>query len=105
MKRSTSLLFLFLALPALAQDPPPPPQEYLDLQRWQYQATPQAASGQKWELEGASWSLDSGKIWVDESGTGLVFEGKGRFRMAVPVPGELAQLRRFTQKPELQEID
>src|SRR5215203_1301227 len=105
MIRRTALLFLFLSLPALAKDPPAPPQEYLDLQRWQYQATPQAAGGQKWEMEGASWSLDSGKIWVAESGTGLVFEGKGRFRMAVPDPIELAQLRRFTQKPELQEID
>ncbi|HWN41726.1 MAG TPA: M1 family aminopeptidase [Thermoanaerobaculia bacterium] len=105
MIRRTPLLFLFLALPVLAKDPPPPPQEYLDLQRWQYQASPQTAGGQKWEMEGASWSLDSGKIWVAESGTGIVFEGKGRFRMAVPDPIELAQLRRFTQKPELQEID
>ena len=32
-------------------------------------------------------------------------KGKGRFRMSVPDPIELAQLRRFTQKPELQEID
>ncbi|HEX5718818.1 MAG TPA: M1 family aminopeptidase, partial [Thermoanaerobaculia bacterium] len=110
MKRSTALLFLLFAVPVLAKDPPPPPQEYLDLQRWQYQASPQTASGQKWEMEGASWSLDSGKIWVAQpfegtTGTGLVFEGKGRFRMAVPDPAELAQLRRFTQKPELQEID
>src|SRR5215213_5233215 len=105
MIRRTSLLLLLFALPVLAKDPPPAPQEYLDLQRWQYQASPQAASNLKWEMEGASWSLDSGKIWVDESGTGLVFEGKGRFRMAVPDPIELAQLRRFTLKPELQEID
>ena len=103
----TCLLFLFAALPVLAKDPPPPPQEYLDLQRWQYQAAPQTvpAGGLKWEMEGASWSLDSGKVWVAESGTGMVFEGKGRFRMAVADPIELAQLRRFTQKPELQEID
>ena len=105
MIRRTSLLFLFFALPALAKDPPPPPQEYLDLQRWQHQASPQTVSGLKWEMEGASWTLDSGKLWVAESGTGFVFEGKGRFRMTVPDPIELAQLRRFTQKPELQEID
>src|SRR5688500_16599481 len=105
MIRRTPLLFLLFAVPVLAKDPPPPPQEYLDLQRWQYQASPQPVGGLKWEMAGASWSLDSGKIWVAESGTGLVFEGKGRFRMAVPDPIELAQLRRFTQKPELQEID
>lgn len=107
MIRRIPLLLLLFALPVLAKDPPAPPQEYLDLQRWQYQATPQTvpAGGLKWEMEGASWSLESGKLWVEESATGLVFEGKGRFRMAVPDPIELAQLRRFTQKPELQEID
>lgn len=104
MIRRTALLLL-VAIPVFAKDPPPPPQEYLDLQRWQYQASPQTVSGLAWEMEGASWSLGSGKLWVEESGTGLVFEGKGRFRMAVPDPIELAQLRRFTQKPELQEID
>lgn len=110
MIRRISLLLLLLGLlglPVLAKDPPPAPQEYLDLQRWQYQATPQTipSGGLKWEMETASWSLESGKLWIDESGTGLVFEGKGRFRMSVPDPSELAQLRRFTQKPELQEID
>lgn len=106
MKIRSALLLLF-ALPVLAKDPPPPPREYLDLQRWQYQAAPQTvpAGGLAWEMEGASWTLDSGKVWIDESGTGMVFEGKGRFRMAVSDPAELEQLRRFTQKPELQEID
>ncbi|HET9225780.1 MAG TPA: hypothetical protein VFR31_03875, partial [Thermoanaerobaculia bacterium] len=107
MIKRSALLLLFVSVPVLAKDPPPPPQEYLDLQRWQYQATPQTvpAGGLKWEMESASWTLESGKVWVDESGTGMVFEGKGRFRMAIPDPVELAQLRRFTQKPELQEID
>lgn len=105
MTLRASLLLLFLALPVLAKDPPPAPEEYRELQRWQYQAAPQTVSGLKWEVETASWSLDSGKLWVAESGTGMVFEGKGRFRMSVPDPIELAQLRRFTQKPELQEID
>jgi hypothetical protein len=96
----------------LAEDPPPPPEEYLQLNRWLYQAQPMAvpAGGLRWEKEGASWTLESGKIWLAEptaSGavTGLVFEGKGRFRMAVPDPVELAQLRRFAEKPDLQEID
>lgn len=111
MIRRTALVFLFFAvsLPqgVFAKDPPPAPREYLELQRWQYQATPQTvpAGGLSWEMEGAVWSLDSGKVWAAESGTGFVFEGKGRFRMAVPDPIELAQLRRFTGKPELQEID
>jgi len=60
-------------------------------------------------MEGASWTLESGKVWFAEPFegvvTGMVFEGRGRFRMAVPDPVELAQLRRFTRKPDLQEID
>lgn len=104
-------LLLSLALPLLAKDPPPAPKEYLDLQRWQYQASPQAvpSGGLGWELEGASWTLESGRLWLAEpvggAATGLVFEGRGRFRMAVPDPVELAQLRRFTRRPELMEID
>lgn len=110
-----TLLFVLLAslaLPVLADDPPPPPEEYLQLNRWLYSGTPVPvpAGGLRWEKEGASWTLDSGKIWLaepDANGavTGLVFEGKGRFRMAVPDPVELAQLQRFTGKPDLQEID
>jgi hypothetical protein len=112
--RASLLLVLAagLAFPAFAADPPAPPEEYLQLNRWLYRAEPVAvpAGGLRWEKEGASWTLESGKIWFAEptaSGavTGLVFEGKGRFRMAVPDPIELAQLRRFTEKPDLQEID
>jgi hypothetical protein len=112
--RSFWLLVLLAALsfPVFAQDPPPPPEEYLQLNRWLYRAQPVAvpAGGLRWEKEGASWTLESGKIWLAEptaSGavTGFVFEGKGRFRMAVPDPVELAQLRRFVEKPDFQEID
>lgn len=114
MNRRTPLflVLLSLALPVLAEDDvPPAPEEYLQLQRWQYQATPQTvpAEGLRWEMEGASWVLESGKVWLAEPFegvvTGMVFEGRGRFRMAVPDPVELAQLRRFTGKPDLQEID
>jgi hypothetical protein len=110
-----SLLFVLLAslaVPVFADDPPPPPEEYQQLNRWLYSAAPipVPAGGLRWEKEGASWTLESGKIWLAEPTaagvvTGLVFEGKGRFRMAVPDPVELAQLRRFAEKPDLQEID
>lgn len=106
------LLLALLAVPVFADDPPPPPEEYLQLNRWLYSGTPVSvpAGGLRWEKEGASWTLDSGKIWLAEPTaggvvTGFVFEGKGRFRMVVPDPIELAQLRRFADKPDLQEID
>ena len=112
IRRITLAVLLLLSLPLAAQDTPPAPEEYLQLQRWRYSAEPMPvpAGGIRWEMEGASWTLDSGKVWLAEPGqdgsvTGLVFEGRGRFRMAVPDPVELAQLRRFTRKPELQEID
>ena len=106
------LLLALLAVPVFADDPPPPPGEYLQLNRWLYGSAPipVPAGGLRFEKEGASWTLDSGKVWLAEPAangavTGLVFEGKGRFRMAVPDPIELAQLRRFAEKPDLQEID
>jgi hypothetical protein len=108
-------LLLCLAAPILAQSAPAPEAAKADydlLQRWRFRVEPIAvpAAGLRWSDEGGSWTLESGKIWLEEptSGgavTGFVFEGKGRFQMAVPDPIELAQLRRFTLKPELAAID
>jgi hypothetical protein len=79
---------------------------------WRYRADPVPVpeGGLRWEDEGASWELTSGKIWTGEPDsdgriTAWAFEGQGRFRMAVPDPVELAQLRRFTRKPDLASID
>jgi Peptidase family M1 domain len=103
-----------LALPrlAFAQTPDAAKADYDLLQRWRFRTQPIAvpAGGLRWSDEGGSWTLESGKIWLEEptSGgavTGLVFEGKGRFQMAVPDPIELVQLRRFTLKPDLAGID
>ncbi|HYX25461.1 MAG TPA: M1 family aminopeptidase [Thermoanaerobaculia bacterium] len=109
------LVVLSAALPALAQPPDPSAAARADydlLQRWRFRAEPIAvpAGGVRWSDEGGSWTLESGRIWLQEptsagAVTGLVFEGKGRFQMAVPDPIELAQLRRFAQKPELATID
>lgn len=103
---------LLLALPAFAQTPESLRDDYLALLRWQYRAEPIAvpAGGIRFASGEGSWSLDSGRIWLaaPTSGgavTGLVFEGKGRFRMNVPDPVELAQLRRFAEKPDLSGID
>ena len=66
--------------------------------------------GLRWTIDTATWELSTGQIWLQEptsSGkiTGLVFEGRGRFRMGVPDSIELAQLRQFVEEPELEQID
>lgn len=105
-------LLLAFASPVLAQAPEAFRDDYALLQRWQYRAEPIAvpAGGLRFASGEGSWSLDSGRLWLAEptSGgvvTGLVFEGKGRFRMSVPDAVELAQLRRFAEKPGLSGID
>jgi hypothetical protein len=105
-------VLLSLASPCLAQTPESVKADYDLLQRWRFRSDPVAvpAEGIHWSDEGGEWTLESGRIWLEEptstgAVTGLVFEGKGRFQMAVPDPIELAQLRRFAQKPELASID
>src|SRR3954468_8484809 len=111
-KRTLLLPLLLLALPAAAQTAQSLRDDYDRLQQWRFRSQPVAvpAGGLTWTVEGATWTLESGRIWLEEptSGgvvTGLVFEGKGRFQMAVPDPIELAQLRRFTLQPDLAAID
>jgi Peptidase family M1 domain len=109
---SFPLLFLLLALPAAAQTAQSLRDDYDRLQQWRFRAQPVAvpAGGLSWTVEGATWTFESGRIWLEEptSGgvvTGLVFEGKGRFQMAVPDAAELAQLRRFARRPDLAGVD
>ncbi len=108
-------LLLLLALPATAQTAQTAQSlrdDYDRLQQWRFRTQPVAvpAGGLTWTVEGATWTFESGKLWLEEptSGgvvTGLVFEGKGRFRMAVPDASELAQLRRFARRPDLTDVD
>lgn len=106
------LLLLSLAPPCLAQTAESAKADYDLLQRWRFRSEAIAvpAGGIRWSDEGGAWTLESGRIWLEEptstgAVTGFVFEGKGRFQMAVPDPIELAQLRRFTQKPDLTSVD
>jgi hypothetical protein len=106
------LPFLFLAAAAHAQPPASLRADYDLLQRWRFRTEPAAvpAGGVRWSVEGATWIFDSGRFWMAEptSGgavTGLVFEGKGRFQMEVPDASELAQLRRFAKRPDLDRLD
>jgi peptidase M1-like protein len=113
---SRAVLCLFLAfavsLPALAQPPETLRADYDRLQRWRFRTEPIAvpAGGVRWSVEGATWTFESGRFWLEEptSGgavTGLVFEGKGRFQMEVPDASELVQLRRFAKRPDLDRLD
>jgi hypothetical protein len=86
--------------------------DYQTLQQWRYRKEPVAvpAEGLRWSFAGASWELQSGKLWLaeptaDGTVTGIVFQGKGRFHMDVPDPVEKRQLRRFAKRPDLQAID
>jgi hypothetical protein len=58
----------------------------------------------------ASWTLESGNLRLSEpvaAGriTGVVFEGRGTFRFAIPDPYELEQLRRFSEMADLEAIE
>jgi hypothetical protein len=113
-RRAASALGLLLALavPLAAQTPPEMRADYERLQARRYRTDPHAvpAGGLRYGFEGASWELSSGRLWLGEptaqgAVTGLAFEGKGRFRLDVPDALELAQLRRFARRPQLQALD
>jgi hypothetical protein len=112
-RRAVLLLSLsILAVPALAQTPESLRDDYARLQSWRFRAdpVPVPAGGLRWTVEGATWTFESGRIWLEEptSGgavTGLVFEGKGRFQMDVPDANEVTQLRRFARRPDRARFD
>ncbi len=86
--------------------------DYQALQQWRFagSGTPVPAGGIEIRRDTAVWSLESGQVWPMEPRpgqpvTGLVFEGKGRFRMEIPDRFEVAQLRRFADKPAIERID
>ena len=100
-----SLLTAFLvvfALPLLGADPAHARADYDQLQRWQFTIEPVTITEPLTiGRDVAMIKLLSGKVHLMQpvSGrtTGLVFEGEGRFTMAVPDPIERAQLRRFSR--------
>ena len=111
MRAAAVLLLLLFAAPALAA-PRATVEDYQKLQQWRYRAEPVSipAEGIRWTFAGASWTLDSGRLWLaepvaDGAVTGVVFEGKGRFHMDVPDAVEKEQLRRFARRPEMEAVD
>ena len=83
---------------------------YASLQQWQFSAPIPLAAPVTIRRETASWTLTSGTVRLmkplpDGTVTGLVFEGSGRFTMTIPDRFELAQLRRFSRRKDLEQID
>jgi len=65
---------------------------------------PLPEEGLRFAVDTGEWVLESGTVrpmqpLADGSVTGLVFEGQGRFRLAIPDPVEQDQLPRFTGSP------
>jgi hypothetical protein len=85
--------------------------DYEALKEWRFGAErPLPTGGFVFRSEEAEWTLESGRLQLQEptadgAVTGLVFEGEGSFRMAVPDRFELEQLRRFSGEKELGELD
>jgi len=107
MIRHLALAIALLAPPALAA----PIDDYMLMSQHRF-GPPLAvpAGGVTLERETATWTLASGTIRLmeplaDGRVTGFVFEGSGTFRMTIPDPVELAQLRRFAKRPDLQQIE
>ena len=109
MIRSSLLLAASLALASpLAATPA---DDYRELQQWRFGASASLpAAGFSIAHEDAEWRLESGSVRLQQPTpagvvTGMAFEGRGRFRMAIADPVELEQLRRFTGEEELESLD
>lgn len=94
----------------LAIDPKTVADDYARLQKWQFSASPVTLSAPiTLTRDVGTWTLQSGSVRLMEptsagAVTGLVFEGQGRFKMAVPDRYEAAQLRRFVGR-DVREIE
>jgi Peptidase family M1 domain len=85
---------------------------YHQLQRWQCAAEPLLvpAEGLRFSSDLAEFTLAAGQLRPLQptsagADTGFLFEGSGRFTMAVPDAVEQAQLGRFTARPGLMAVD
>jgi len=86
--------------------------DYTKLLLWQFGAKtiPVPPEGITLTKDTAKWTLESGSITLmeptaDGTITGLVFNGKGHFTMTIPDHFEVNQLRRFSEKPEIDKVD
>lgn len=102
---------LLLACSASAGvDPKDARNEYTRMQKWLFSPATSLKAPVTLTRDTATWTFESGSVRLmepaaDGTVTGLVFEGKGRFKMTIPDRFEVAQLRRFTKRPDLQDLD
>lgn len=96
------------ALPAAAQAAG----DYTRLLEFRYGSDPIVVpeGGLTFSRDTATWTLESGSLRLAEPTaaglvTGLVFEGRGRFRMVIPDPVELRQLQRMAGDRRLEILD
>ncbi|MFP5246321.1 MAG: hypothetical protein ACLGH0_06470, partial [Thermoanaerobaculia bacterium] len=97
-----TVLALLLTLSAYAT--PDPKTDYARMQKWQFSPAVTLSAPVTFTRDTATWTLESGTIrrmepLSDGTSSGIVFEGRGRFRMTVPDRYELKQLHRFVGKP------
>jgi hypothetical protein len=98
------------ALPLFALEPSNARAEYDRLQKWQFAAAVPLAAPVTFTRDTATWTLTSGTVRLmeplaDGTVTGLVFEGQGTFKLTLPDKYELAQLRRFTKRAQIESLE
>jgi hypothetical protein len=101
---------VLITFPLFALDPANARAEYDRLQKWQYAAAVPLPAPVTFTRDTATWTLTSGTVrltepMTDGTITGLVFEGEGTFRLTLPDRYELAQLRRFARRPQLEALE
>ena len=111
MRRPLPLVLAgLLALPLFALDPQDARSEYERLQQWRFSRPVTLSEPVTFTRDTATWTLTSGKLRTMEPAadglvSGFIFEGDGTFRMTIPDRYEVAQLRRFARRSDLEALE
>lgn len=86
--------------------------DYRLMQQWRTstKTVPVPPGGLTLKRDVATWTFETGGFRLmeplaDGTVTGVIFEGQGRFEMAIPDRFERAQLKRFAERPDLEILD
>ena len=107
---SLAVAIVVFALPLFSLEPATARAAYDRLQKWQFATAVPLAAPVTFTRDTATWTLTSGTVRLleplaDGTVTGLVFEGQGTFKLTLPDRYELAQLRRFAKRAELETLE